>query len=94
MNRNKHKMIATVLVDMRIRGGEESGSLAPTEEQLTESEASPSEALSDFSGGAQSETMSDSEVVAEEENDGTEDEEGLHEEEAQVIRRRKGQLVK
>jgi hypothetical protein len=47
-NRNKDKMVATVLVDMRIHNGEES--IVETDSQITESEPS---------AGARSESMSD-----------------------------------
>ena len=86
INRNKDKMIATVLVDMRIRsntGGAQS--VADTDEQLTDSEATggtPSESMSEFSG-RRSESVSDVDTSIE---DIPDDEQ---QEEAMVIRRRR-----
>ena len=84
-NRNKDKMVATILVDLRIHGNAQgSESLADTEEEMTESEASQgphSESSSDYSG-AQSETLSDMGTTLED----------IQEEEIQelqVIRRRR-----
>jgi len=50
INRNKDKMVATVLVDLRMRGQQENDSLGDTDEQLTESVASgiPSDGFSDI----------------------------------------------
>lgn len=62
VNRNKDKMVATVLVDMRIRNQETlNESLAETDDQLTGSEASemPSDTLSDISIGRQSSVQSE-----------------------------------
>jgi hypothetical protein len=70
-NRNKDKMVATVLVDMRMHNGEES--LVETDSQITESEPS---------AGARSESMSDiSRRSVSEDTDGTQDdilEEDIH----------------
>jgi hypothetical protein len=88
-NVNKDKMIATILVDLRLhnnaRGAE---SLADTEEQLTESEASQgvrSESSSEFSG-ARSETLSELGTTLDDIAEA--DIQELHEE-MQVIRRRR-----
>lgn len=89
INRNKDKMLATVLVDMRIRanaGGAQS--IADTDEQLTESEATgetPSESMSEFSG-RRSESVSDVDTSV---DDFPDDEVQEVQEGAMVIRRRR-----
>jgi hypothetical protein len=89
VNRNKDKMIATVLVDMRIRannGGEQS--VADTDEQLTESEATgetPSESMSEYSGRP-SDSASDVDASR---DDIPEEEVQDLQEEPMVIRRRR-----
>ena len=84
-NRNKDKMVATVLVDMRIHNGEES--IIETDSQITESEPS---------AGGRSESMSDiSRRSVSEDPDGTQEdilEEDIHGTamtEAQTIIRRR-----
>lgn len=89
MNRNKDKMIATVLVDLRIHNENEGPeSLADTEEQMTESEASRcaySESSSDYSSPR---SDSQSEVDRTLDDIPETDVEDLQEE-TQVIRRRR-----
>jgi Leishmanolysin len=88
-SRDKDKMIATILVDLRIHNSAESTeSLADTEEQMTESEASHggrSQASSDYSG-PRSETLSDVDTSL---DDIPENEIREFHEETNVIRRRR-----
>ncbi len=89
INRNKDKMIATLLVDLRVHGNSAAlQSLADTDEQLTESEASggaPSESFSDYSG-QRSETMSELDTSM---DDNTEEDVKELQVGAMVIRRRR-----
>lgn len=89
INRNKDKMIATVLVDMRMNTNNgRLESLAETDEQLTESEAShgaPSESMSEYSS-RRSETLSEVDTSI---DDVMEEEIQELQEGIQVIRRRR-----
>jgi hypothetical protein len=91
--RNKDKMVATVLVDMRMNNNDGSlESLAETDEQLTESEASrggaPSESMSEYSRSVSQRSESSS-VIDTSRDDITEEEIQELQEGMQVIRRRK-----
>jgi hypothetical protein len=95
-NREKDKMVATVLVDMRMHNNERwrrgrtqslNDSLAETDDRLTESEvASGPEAMSDMSS-RRSETLSDADISQNDIN--VEDLPPEVSEEPQVIRRRR-----
>jgi hypothetical protein len=87
INRNKDKMIATFLVDMRMHHSMQDESLAETDEHLTESEVASghqSGSMSDFSS-RRSETLSEADVSQDEIT-----EEDIHggKEESMIVRRR------
>lgn len=93
IHRNKDKMVATVLIDLRLHGAHQEldESLADTDGHLTESVASgrPNDTLSEISMSRYSEVLSEPDTsIGDVPADGIESEE-MHEQDAEIIRHRK-----